>query len=267
MVAVMCEGHPVSLGTAQMWFDGELDRAWIHAYVAPAEQGRGYGRAAFEGILEHIPTSRCELVTSVIAPGPAPDDDPSRRCAEHLGFRVANSVIHQWLRVPPNLTPTACPPGYHLSTHVDGVPLEDQESLGVLMGRVSAEAQRDLEWEPVPVSPVDYRRLIVQQTADGSHTVETIVRTGSGFVGCTSLLCPPSGDAHALQGGTLVLRQHGGRGLGTAMKRANLARLGQMAQLTTVVSSVDRSNASMLGLNRSLGFTDVETECQLVRAR
>jgi hypothetical protein len=87
--------------------------------------------------------------------------------------------------------------------------------------------------------------------------VETVARhvaTGR-LVGYTDLVVAPGTPDLAVQGDTLVLREHRGHRLGLALKVANLRALqAALPHVTTLRTWNADTNTPMLAVNRRMGF-------------
>ncbi|WP_045262679.1 GNAT family N-acetyltransferase [Microbacterium oxydans] len=105
------------------------------------------------------------------------------------------------------------------------------------------------------------RRNEERMSEQGYALVRSVARTGANAVGYTEILLSRPDPTIALQDDTFVEERVRGRGIGRALKVANLRLL-----MTLPESSASRflqtytapSNAPMLALNRSVGFTEVD---------
>lgn len=74
-----------------MWsYEADDERWWvIRLMVAQPEQGKGYGRAAMQQVIEIVRASQAEALYISFVPG----NDPARVLYESLGFVSNNEVI------------------------------------------------------------------------------------------------------------------------------------------------------------------------------
>ena len=236
---------------------------WVFVDVEPAYERRGIGRwlareaeASLAGTVERV-VSRAyrrdrahldRLVQGFVAP---------------LGFAVASTetVVELDMSSAPQ-TGGSTPPGYRLSTYVDGVPAALREPVGRLIGLVDADAPNGtLAWEAMPQSPAAYDAEIGQRRERGCTTVETIaLASDDELAAWTCVVVPPNADRAAETQGTIVLPAHRGRGLGKAVKHANLRHMRDMLRVARVVTSSDDANIWMRAINADLGFRPIESE-------
>jgi GNAT superfamily N-acetyltransferase len=216
-----------------------------HGLVAPrvleAYRNRGVGRALLAALVEHVRgLGRHALITFVYA-----DEPHSVAFAERHGLHETDYQLEQVRRIGSEPAPRV-PDG------VDLVPLDGRrEELLRAVWPVALEGYAEL---PLP-GEVTYELeewLRDEATRPGGSYAAF---EGSEPVGYAGLLEHASGDSTAEHGLTVVRRDRRGRGIGRALKQAQLhwaARNG-LAELCTWTQ---KGNERMQGLNRSLGYVD-----------
>ncbi len=149
-------------------------------------------------------------------------------------------------------------PAYALETAWDELPEGWLEDRALLARRMSTDAPTggiDLEEEDWDAGRL--RDRWARGRADGRRSVETVARhvaTGR-LVGYTDLEVAPGTPDLAVQGDTLVLREHRGHRLGLALKVANLRALqAALPHVTTLRTWNADTNTPMLAVNRRMGF-------------
>lgn len=243
--------------------DDGLDTSWVGVHTDPAHQRRGFGARAFAAVEPLVDASRARMLATTHVPTPEVAGHGYRRFAERLGFVVGTSATAVALDLPVAVPDEPTPTGYRIESHVDGVPEHFRVGLGVLKGLVDAEAPSgDIPWEAAPVTPERYAHEIAALTATGGHAVESLAvdeRSGE-VVAFTEIAAYDDPDRPCNQEGTLVRSDHRGRGLGRAVKLANLRALQQtLPRHRRILSESDDANTWMHAVNAGLGFRPVET--------
>lgn len=256
-------GELVSVGWLQESVTDALDTVWVGVHTAPERMGEGHGSRVLAALAEVVGPGRTRALASVVVPSDQAAAHGYRRFAERAGATLGTSATTVELALPVVVPPDAPPAGYRLETHVDGVPVTERVGLGILKGLVDAEAPSgEIAWDPTPVSPEHYAREIEALTANGGHALETIAlddRTGE-VVAFTEMAVHADPGRPVSQEGTLVRVDHRGRGLGRAVKLANLRRLQEaFPEHERVWSESDDENTWMHAVNAALGFTRLET--------
>ncbi len=105
-------------------------------------------------------------------------------------------------------------------------------------------------------------RRTEQRMADqGWVLVRSLARVGGRSVGYTEIFVSRHDPEIVVQDDTLVDRDHRGRGIGRALKIANLQqvhRVPESASSRWIQTYTAVANAPMLALNHSLGFREVD---------
>ncbi|WP_309686380.1 GNAT family N-acetyltransferase [Microbacterium foliorum] len=255
---------------ASMTHDSEPDTAWIFAWVLPDLQHRGIGSALVCAAEEQSPAAVVRFVARTYRPTLDAIAALSSGFLEPLGFASATTetVFELDLRTAPLPQPTTVL-GYTVASHVDGVPESLREQVAQIMGLVDSEAPNgELGWLESPVTPAEYLEEIALWNAQGSTVVETVALDAEGDVAAwTCLVTSETPGGHARVEGTLVLKQHRGRGLGLAVKLANLQVARTLDGVGRVRTSTDDQNTWMRSINTMLGFVPVEFEAIFQKIR
>jgi GNAT superfamily N-acetyltransferase len=252
----------VGLAIAQT-ADDTPDTSWVSVSVLPEHQGRGLG-TRLAGAVEATASDRVtRFVASAYRATTAELDDLSRRFARPLGYEPASAETVVEL----DLTGAELPElptheGYAVSTYLGGVPGHLRAEVGVLKGLVDAEAPNgDLDWQATPVSVEEYGEELALWQEQGRTAVESIACDGEGRVVAWTCLLVEADPARPAQiEGTLVLPEHRGRRLGTAVKLASLRAARHHGTATRVRTSSEDQNVWMRAINDGLGFVPVESE-------
>jgi GNAT superfamily N-acetyltransferase len=223
------------------------------ALVQAAERmARNAGRSELAG-MDQVPTR----------PG---YHDAGAAFATRMGFSPVQRHIRRELRVPLSADearaldhdPRAHPPGYSLLTFSGPWPdefIEDRCELGRRMSTdvPMGEQQRDEEvWDAQRV-----RLIEASLAAQNRARVTTAARhDASGrLVAFTEIAIPLGAPESAWQHDTLVLREHRGRGLGFAVKVANLAAVIEACPAVRTIGTWNAAeNEQMIAVNDAMGF-------------
>lgn len=268
-----------------MWLELPLKdsthRAELAVQVLPAHRRRGYGSR----MLAHLESQagvagRTTLGAEVWWPwelGAEGVGSPGLGFAHAHGFEVALTDVRRVLSLP--VAPARLHElgaaaarhhgGYELRSFVGPVPTELEvgwASLDVLVETEAPTGGLDIETPEPDVAAVrESERLLAEQGRTSFGTV-ALAPDGTG-VGMTHIVVS-SEDGKAYQWGTLVLREHRGHRLGTALKVANLQMLQRRMPGVPSVSTYNAEvNAHMINVNEALGFRAVEWLGELQRRR
>ncbi|MEO7752862.1 MAG: GNAT family N-acetyltransferase [Terracoccus sp.] len=239
-----------------------LDTAGLWLSVHPSHQRRGLGSA----LLSHCEASlRADGCTRIHEHSGAPVEsgDAATGFAIARAYRQTLVDLRQDLALPvgedelDRLAPDLDRAAYVLETAVGGLPEEWLEDRALLARRMSTDAPSgdvDLDEEDWDAERV----ARVWNTPGEVRSIESVARhVPSGrLVGFTDLAVRPGSPDLAVQGDTLVLREHRGNALGLALKVANLRALArEQPGVTSVRTWNAETNAPMLAVNDRLGFT------------
>lgn len=273
-----------TVGMATLWLsdDDNADKAWVEVRVHPDHRRHGVGRALVDHLVER---SRAEGRAEVLADLAVPVTDPTRledhpyvAFARAAGFEQTGVDVNRHLALPvadellDRLEAQARPRWegrYTLQTHEDGVPPELRPSLCDAMNRLATDAPTgDVDFEPESLTPAKYDDHLQQLREQGRRRLTTLALDATGAVAAyTDLVLPAEPNPMVWQWGTLVVAEHRGHALGTAVKVANLRRLqASYPQRERVVTGNNDTNRWMIAVNEALGF-EVRELCPAVRLR
>jgi len=216
-----------------------------HGFVAPRvlaeHRGRGVGRALLAALADHVRAlGRDSLIAFVYA-----DEPHSVAFAERSGLRETDYQLEQ-------LRPIGDEPAPDPPAGIELLPLDGRRE--ELLNAVWPVALQGYEDMPLP-GDVSY--LLDELLRDEAS------RPGGSFaafengepVGYAGLLEHANGVATAEHGLTVVRRDRRGRGIGRALKRAQLHWASQNG-LVELCTWTQKGNEGMQALNRSLGYVD-----------
>jgi len=237
------------------------ETAGLWLSVHPDHQRRGLGSALLSHCEWSLREEGCRRIHEHSG-SPHESGDAATEFARAHDYRQTLLDLRQDLDLPVDeavltaLPAVPDPAAYVVETSVDALPepwLEDRALLARRMSTDAPSGDFDLDEEDWDAERV--RRL--WNTPSPVWGVESVVRhvpTGR-LVGFTDLHVRPGSPTLAIQGDTLVLREHRGRALGLALKVANLrALLRERPEVTTVRTWNAETNEPMIAVNVRLGF-------------
>lgn len=238
------------------------DTGGIWLSVDPEHVRRGIGTALLATAEGSLRSAGCRRVHEHSG-APVKEGDPAMRFAIASGYRQTLLDLRHDLVLPVaektlrRLEPALDASAYVVQTAHDGVPAEWLDDRALLARRMSTDAPMgDIDLD---VQDWDVERVVRQRNSGmpGRRTIEAVARhVGSRrLVGFSEIDVAAGAPELAVQGDTLVLREHRGQALGLAMKVANLRLLQQVVPVVTTVRTWNAdSNHPMLAINRALGF-------------
>lgn len=194
-------------------------------------------------------------------------DARADRFAEHHGFSVQYSALHQVLNYPVDgLDALAADIAdqhrdYRLVSWDGPCPAEHVEQFCGLLSLVDEEVPLDeLELQPKRWTPERLRAAEEHRRTQGHFGSTTVAVAGAGeLAGYTELTGSRQQPGRLDQHDTLVRREHRGHRLGLALKLANLRALqSRTVEPATVHTWNAEANAPMIAVNDRLGFRPVE---------
>ena len=242
------------------------DTSWVNVSVLPHHQRRGIGTRLVQAVEGTSPGPVSRFVASAYRPTVAEIEALVRKFAQPLGYTRATTETVVELDLAGAELPSLPPlDGYMVSTYLNGVPGHLRAQVGVLKGLVDAEAPNgELGWQPTPVSAQEYQDEISLWQSQGRTAVESIALDPHGVVAAWTCLVVAADPGRPAQiEGTLVLAQHRGLRLGSAVKVASLLAARDHGSTTRVRTSSDDQNVWMRAINDELGFVPVESEILL----
>jgi len=257
-VALLATRGAAPVGAAEAHVD-PCDPAVVEISVLPTARRQRIGRRLAEEVAKAL-AGRADLVQVETY------SDAGVAFAERHGLAVGNQEVRQLLDLPASraaLDGLARPAG-DVTVHswvgpcpedvvVDWASLNAQMDADVPVGDLTRTAHR---------SGVDaVRRSEERLQARGYVLVRSLARVGGRSVGYTEILVSRHDPEIVVQDDTLVCRAHRGRGVGRALKLANLGQLTDLpeaADARWVQTYTAADNAPMLALNHAIGFRDAD---------
>lgn len=186
--------------------------------------------------------------------------------ARHLGLAVGNRESRQLLDLPVSvewLTRIARPsPEVQIKAWVGGCPEDLVKDWANLTRQMDADVPvADLTRSARVTDVAAVRQNEERMQAQGYVLVSCLAQIGGRSVGYTEMLVSSHDPEIVNQEDTLVGRAHRGRGVGRAMKLANLRQLLQVPEAMHsrwVQTYTATNNDPMLALNRAIGFRQAD---------
>ena len=251
------EGTPVGAAGAEA---DPGDPAEVEISVLPEHRRRGVGRALAAAVREAL-AGHAEIVQAETY------SDAGVAFALAQGLRLGNQE-HRMLRDLPldpaaaHPAPSAAGPGITVRTWRGACPEELLEDWARLNTQMEADVPMGDLTRPAPRSDVEaLRRTERRMDAQGWTLVRALAYDAGLAVGYTEILVSRHDPEIITQDDTLVDRAHRGRGIGRALKLANLENLAgvpELARARWIQTYTALDNAPMLALNRSLGFRETD---------
>lgn len=145
--------------------------------------------------------------------------------------------------------------GYAILTWAGPTPEEHLEALALLQRRMSTDTPGAADLEEEEFWDADrVRANDADREASGKRMMTALAMKGDEVAGYTQAAHFADRPAVGDQGGTLVLREHRGHGLGARLKRANHAALLQESEVERVYTWNAAENSWMLAINDLAGF-------------
>ena len=236
-------------GTIVGWASGMLDwlsttpaDAYAGLLVHPAHRSAGIGSGLWLALQEHLATIGAETIRTQ-----GDGESSTARFAERWGFRRTSTETALVLDPRAASAPDELPPG------VVVLPISSRAHQRDAIFEVDRATMQD-EPGDHDFGGLDYEAWERETFAhpDFDPDLSTLVEVDGILVG-TSLLFVDRDSGRALNGGTGILREHRGRGLGLMLKRHALAAAAR-AGIDSVFTVNDETNAPMLAINRRLGY-------------
>jgi GNAT superfamily N-acetyltransferase len=272
-VAVI-DGEIVGRAVYQVQGGDEVRSAWLGAEVHPdrrrqgigsalfdvvAEVARGEGRAVLQAGAYHlVGDTGGAVIESPTGFGAVPAGDEPTRFLTARGFRLAQVDRMSRLPLPSGIELPSAPEGYELVMWEGATPEEHLADMAVLHARMSTDPPLgEVDWAPETWDEERVRDSDARRAEDGRRYLTVAVRhaASGGLVGFTDLAVPPQRDRPVMQEDTIVIAEHRGHRLGMLLKRANLARLDELAPGHPAIYTWNaEENRHMLDVNEAVGF-------------
>jgi len=228
----------------------------VEIAVLDAFRRRGVGRMLLKALRE-----RLRDVATVVRAETYSDTGVSFARSEGLtvGIRERRQVVSLPLPAEKLVPP---PSDVDVVSWVGRCPEELVEGWARLRSRMADEVPMgDLTRKPVPAELKAVRRNEQRMSDQGYTLVRSLARVNADAVGYTEILLSRADPEIAFQDDTFVEQHVRGRGVGRALKVANLRQLQRLPESSGcrfVQTSTSLTNEPMLALNRSFGFEDVD---------
>ena len=145
--------------------------------------------------------------------------------------------------------------GYAILTWAGPTPEEHLEALALLQRRMSTDTPGAADLEEEEFWDADrVRANDADREASGKRLMTALAMKGDEVAGYTQAAHFAERPAVGDQGGTLVIAEHRGHGLGARLKRANHATLLQESEVERVYTWNAAENSWMLAINDLAGF-------------
>lgn len=230
----------------------------LEVSVLPGHRRRGIGRALHEAATRlRLAAGRTSVCGEVyVVPGV---DSPGLAFTTALGYRSVHVEDHLVLPLP------ATPPevdraGYEIVTWRDRCPDELVDAYCEMRTRMNHDVPMgDLDLEPVDMT-VERLRAGEERTGRSYSSVVAAARCPEdGVLAGYSLTYLAHGTDHVIQDDTLVMPDHRGRRLGTALKVATLAIVqAEHPERVAIHTWTDPDNHAMYRTNTAFGYRPVE---------
>ena len=235
------------------------DPAEVEISVLPAHRRRGVGTALAAAVREAL-AHRAEVVQAETY------DEAGVAFALAQGLRIGNQEHRLLVDLPLDpeaLRAAARPaPGIEVRTWRGACPQELIEDWARLSTQMEADVPMGDLTRPASRSDVaEIRQNEQRMDAQGWTLVRGLAYDGEVAVGYTEIFVNRHDPEILTQDDTLVDRAHRGRGIGRALKLANLENLAgvpEVAQSRWIQTYTALDNAPMLTLNRALGFREAD---------
>lgn len=249
-------GRPV--GAAEAHVDpGEL--AEVEVSVLPDCRRERVGRALVDAVRTALAgrADRVQVETY---------SDAGIAFAQHLGLEVGNRESRQLLDLPVSAEWLAKigrpPPEVEIKAWTGRCPEELVNDWARLTRQMDADVPMgDLTRSTRVTDVAAVRQSEERMQAQGYVLVNCLARIGGRGVGYTEMLVSSHDPRIVNQEDTLVDRAHRGRGVGRALKLANLRQLQQVPEARHsrwVQTYTATGNTPMLALNRAVGFRQAD---------
>jgi mycothiol synthase len=234
------DGVAVGCGIAALSSFG--GRAFIAARVLAAHRRQGIGTELLRALVDHARALGRGGVNAFVYA----DEPHSTAFAEHFGLAAVDYQLEMVRAIGDEPAPLL-PDGIELVRVAD----RREELLNAAWRAVAVEAYEDL---PLP-GEVTY--TLDEWLRDEATRPEGafVAFEGGEIVGWAGLSAHANGEALAEHGLTAVRRDRRGRGIGRALKGAQLHWAAQNG-VVRLISWTQKGNEGMQALNRSLGYVD-----------
>jgi GNAT superfamily N-acetyltransferase len=230
--------------------------AVVSIRVDPALRRRGIATEFLRTLIPQLRAAKCDRLIGMV---------DSRGSGELWGATVGLAptlrYVQQVLRFAdkdPSLWDRRLAPGYRLETWGDHAPDDLLASYAVARQAMEDSVSGDLSWKHPQWTPERVRADEARLSEVGNHcrVVVAVDEADGEIAGITQVMFPATNPLCAQQVDTAVRREHRGRGLGLAIKAAQLRALAERPGMVEVATQTADLH-HMAVINRALGFRDV----------
>jgi GNAT superfamily N-acetyltransferase len=247
----------------ERWGEG-IEEALLEAIE---DEARAIGRPVVQTWTLHRPDAPGGRLASPTGFGSIPADDRQTQFMIRSGYSFEQAERNSVLDLTGSFeviermlaeATAAAGPDYRVVTWSTPTPDEYKDGFAYVISRMSTDAPTggiewtEETWDAARVERRDKRLLEGGQTI----SVACVLHIPSGTIAAyNELMIGPDHTAPTHQWGTLVLKEHRGRRLGTIVKCANLIRWRELMPDSPRVSTFNaEENRPMLNINEAIGF-------------
>lgn len=212
-------------------------RAFFAVRVLPDQRRRGIGAALYEACLPNVPVLNASTISGRVSEA----DPESLRWATNRGFVEVARDVELVRELRADEFPAAPPPGIRI--------VELTEELRAAAYAVAVECWPDMA-TPEPMSAPPYEQWVEDEFAG---PIAFAAFDGNRLVGYAALLDRPALPTVLEHGLSAVARSHRGRGIATALKRAEI-RCASEQGFRELVTYTQEGNEPMRAINEKLGY-------------
>ncbi|MDN5895206.1 MAG: GNAT family N-acetyltransferase [Nocardioides sp.] len=275
-LAATVEGTWVGTAEVGLSLQDNPHFAEVEVAVRPAARRDGVGRTLFERVeaicAENGRTTLCGEIH--LRQGDDLADSAAGRFGSRFGFESVHQEDHLVLDLPASVDHLAgavdvSPSGYDIVLWGEHCPDEYVEDFAMMRTQMANDVPiGEIDWEAVVI---DTQRLRAGESRVAKGWIPIVAaarRRADGVMGGYSMLLLPRGGELVMQDDTLVMPQHRGHRLGTALKLATLGVVrSQYPQRTAIHTWTEPDNHAMQRTNADFGFTARERLHELQRKR
>ena len=230
-------------------------------HTHPEYRNQGYARLLLQKVLDIADQYKRTLVMD----GTSTRIPAGETFAEHLGAtrgleghinqlklnEIAPDLLKCWLALAESN------PTYSLGCWMNDYPESELEQIAQMMqNTINSQPRENLQLEDDIITPARLKDMLKGIKTRGTEFWTLYLRHQSGeLAGFTEIYLNPINECVVWQGGTGVMTQHRGQGLGKWLKAAMVQKLQQEKPVVTSIRTGNaNSNEAMLAINHTLGF-------------
>lgn len=246
------------------------DLCYAQFWVVPEHRRQGHASALLRWSLEQAQRHGRHVFTAPASWAPDGSGNTAEGFLTRRGFQRDQIEAQRALALPAQLPQAPVAAGYRLVSWREQCPTEWLPQYARLRAVLPLEAPRGevYQHEEEAFDPDRVRVEEAQFTATGRTPQTTAVIAPDGtLAGHTQLVVPSEDPNTAYQWDTLVLPGHRGRGLGLALKVANMRAAANLLGGRTHIHTWNAvENVHMIRVNEAMGYRVVGYWAEMVRA-